>query len=163
VLTATTRRRLDIQGFDRVEGPLLAPVAPWLRLTFGLCALMAGVGTALASPVILFLLVPIAALAALSPVHSFDLIYNHGTRYLTGTGPLPRRAGPSRFACGLGAVWLVVTAWAFSAGHATAGYLLGGLLTAVAVLVSTTDFCIPSLVYRTILGSRVGAAEWPDA
>ncbi len=32
------------------------------------------------------------------------------------------------------------------------GYLLGGALTAVGLLVSTTDICIPSLIYRTIFG-----------
>lgn len=151
-LTEPRRRRLDIQGFDRVDDGALAQVAPWLRLAFGLCALMAGVGTAMASPMILLLLVPIAALAALFPVHPFDLIYNYGIRFMTGTPALPRRGAPSRFACGLGAVWLVATAWAFQAGHQIAGYVLGGLLTAVAVLVSTTDVCIPSLVYRSIFG-----------
>jgi hypothetical protein len=151
-LTRTTRRRLDIQGFEPVGDGVLAPVAPWLRLAFGLCAVMAAVGTALASPVILLVLAPIALLAAMFPVHPFDLIYNHGICFLTGTGPLPRRGVPSRFACGLGAAWLVPTAWAFHAGRPLLGYVLGWLLTGVAVLVSTTDICIPSLVYRMIFG-----------
>ena len=149
-LTPTTRRRLDIQGFDRVADDALAPVAPWLRLAFGLCALMAGVGTALASPTILLLLAPVALLAAIFPVHPFDLIYNHAIRHLTGTGPLPRRGAPSRFACGLGAVWLLPTAGAFSAGQLLLGQILGWSLTAVAVLVSSTDICIPSLLYRSL-------------
>jgi hypothetical protein len=114
VLTDTTRRRLDIQGFERADERALGSVAPWLRLAFGLCAAMAGVGTAMASPTILLLLVPIASLAAAFPVHPFDLIYNHGIRLATGTSPLPRRGAPSRFACGLGAVWLVATAWVFT-------------------------------------------------
>jgi hypothetical protein len=152
VLTDTTRRRLDIQGFECVDERALAQVAPWLRLAFGLCAAMAGAGTAMASPTILLLLVPVASLAALLPVHPFDLIYNYGIRFVTGTSPLPRRGAPARFACGLGAVWLVATAWVFHTGHPVAGYVLGGLLTGVAVLVSTTDICIPSLVYRSIFG-----------
>src|SRR5216684_4383939 len=151
-LTETTRRRLDIQGFDRVDDRALGEGAPWLRLAFGLCAVMAGVGTSLASPTLLLLLVPIAGLAALFPVHPFDLIYNYGIRFMTGTSPLPRRGAPSRFACGLGAVWLIATAWAFQAGHLIVGYVLGGLLTGVGALVSTTDVCIPSLVYRSIFG-----------
>jgi hypothetical protein len=32
------------------------------------------------------------------------------------------------------------------------GYVLGGLLTLVGLLVSTTDICIPSLIYRSIFG-----------
>ncbi len=155
-LTPRTSRLLDIQGFDTVDVQELARVAPWLRLAFGLCTLLGALGTVLASPTILLALTPLAALAAVSPVHPFDLIYNYGIRHLTGTGPLPRRGAPSRFACGMGAVFLLVTAWAFSAGHVVVGYVLGGMLTLVALLVSTTDICIPSMIYRSICG-------WPPA
>lgn len=46
-LSRETRRRLDIQGFEQCDEATLGPVAPWLRLAFALCALIAGVGTAL--------------------------------------------------------------------------------------------------------------------
>jgi hypothetical protein len=151
-LSPTTRRRLDIQGFECVNDATLAPVAPWLRLAFGLCALLGAIGTVLASPTVLLVLAGIAALAAALPVHPFDLIYNLGIRHLTHTGPLPRRGVPSRFACGLGAVWLLPTAWAFSVGRATLGYALGALLTGIALLVATIDVCLPSLMFRTVFG-----------
>jgi Domain of unknown function (DUF4395) len=165
-LTSQTLHRLDVQGFDACQKQRLAEVAPWLRLTFGLCALLAGLGTAAASPILLVALAPIAALGAAFAVHPFDLIYNHGIRHLTGTGPLPTRGAPSRFACGMGAAWLLVTAWAFSAGHAVLGYVLGSMLTAMAVLVSTTDICIPSMVYRLLSGPprpREAPARLPKA
>jgi hypothetical protein len=155
-LTPRRSRLLDIQGFDTVDVQELARVAPWLRLAFGLCTLLGGLGTVLASPAILLGLAALAALAAASPVHPFDLIYNYGIRHLTGTGALPRRGVPTRFGCGRGAVFLLVTAWAFSAGHVVAGYALGGMLTFVVLLVSTTDICIPSMIYRSIFG-------WPLA
>ena len=151
-LSPATRRRLDIQGFETVNDAWLAEVAPWPRLAFGLCAAFAAVGTATASVGVLWSLVGIASLAAVFPVHPFDLIYNWGIRHLRGTRPIPRRGVPSRFACGLGAVWLLVTIWAFSAGQMVLGYLLGASLTSVALLVSTTDICIPSMVYRFIFG-----------
>jgi hypothetical protein len=160
-LSDSTRRRLDIQGFDGVSTEKLAEVAPWLRLAFGLCAVLAATGTALASPTLLLALVPIAALAALFPVHPFDLIYNHGIRHVTKTGSLPRRGAPSRFACGLGAVWLVTTAWLFSSGYTTAGYILGFTLTGVGLLVSTTDICIPSIIFRAVFGGP-GRREGTD-
>lgn len=151
-LSPTTRRRLEIQGFDGIEERMLAETAPWLRLAFALCTALAAVGTLLASPVFLWSLVPIAALAAAFPVHPFDLLYNHGLRYLTGTGPLPKRGAPNRFACGLGSIWLIVTGLAFQASAMTTGYVLGGMLTLVGLLVSTTDICIPSLIFRSIFG-----------
>jgi Domain of unknown function (DUF4395) len=155
-LTPRTRRLLDIQGFEAVDMQELAPVAPWLRVAFGLCALFGAVGTILASPIMLLGLSLVAMLAAASPVHPFDLIYNYGIRHLTGTGPLPRRGVPTRFGCGMGAILVLVTAWAFSAGHQAAGYALGGALTVVVLLVSTTDVCIPSLIHRSLFG-------WPRA
>ena len=154
-LRAKRLHRLDVQGFDTVDEDLLAQVAPWLRLAFGLCATLAIVGTALASTPILLALAGIAFVAALSPVHPFDLIYNHGIRRLTGTPPLPKRGPPSRFACGVGALWLIVTVGAFDAGWTIVGYALGFTLASVAILVSTMDICIPSMIFRAILGGPV--------
>ncbi len=156
-LSYRTRKRLNVQGLGGVDDATLAPVAPWLRMAFGGCTLLAASGTVLASPTILWILTPIAALAALFPVHPFDLIYNHGIRHLRGTGPLPKRGAQTRFACGLGAVWLVATALAFQSGRLMLGYVLGGALTSVALLVSTTDICIPSMIYNALfLRAKVG-------
>lgn len=149
-LNARRRRRLAIQGFDAVDERELAAVAPWLRLAFGLCALIVAVGTLVASSRIILLLIPVAALGAALPVHPFDLLYNVGVRRLTGTGPLPERGAPSRFACGVATVWLMGIAWAFLTGHLVAGVVLGAIMTALATLVSTTDVCVPSMIYRAV-------------
>ena len=144
--------RLDVQGFESVDEELLAQVGPWLRLAFGFCASWAIVGTALASKPLLLTLAGIAFLAALSPVHPFDLIYDLGIRHATGTPRLPKRGPPSRFACGLGALWLIVTVGAFDASLTTLGYVLGFTLATVAILVSALDICIPSMIFRAIFG-----------
>jgi hypothetical protein len=39
-----------------------------------------------------------------------------------------------------------------STRYVAAAYLLGGTLTLVGLLVSTTDICVPSLIYRSIFG-----------
>jgi len=138
------------RGFCDVDDKTFAEITPWHRMAFGLCAIFAGTGTVLASPVILWILTLVAILATLLTVHPFDLIYNHGIRHLRNTGPLPKRPMQTRFACGVGAVWLVATAIAFQSGALILGYILGGALTAVAVLVSTTDICIPSMIYNLL-------------
>ena len=76
------RRRLNVQGLSDVNDEVLAATAPWHRMAFATCALLAAIGTALALPVILWMLTPVAALATLFPVLPFDLVYNHGIRYL---------------------------------------------------------------------------------
>jgi len=70
-ISASTRRRLNVRGLVTVDDETLAKTAPWLSMAFGMCALLVGAGTALASPVILWILSSIASLAALFPVHPF--------------------------------------------------------------------------------------------
>ena len=149
-MTATTRRRLNVQGMSDISDETLVEVFPWQRMAFFLCALLAGIGTALASPVVLWVLVPVAALAALFPVHPFDLIYNHGIRHFRKTGPLPKRRAQARFACGIATVWLIATAVSFQSGALVMGYILGAALTFVGLLVGTTDTCIPSMIYNAL-------------
>jgi len=161
-LEAKRLGRLDVQGFDTVDEDLLAQVAPWLRMAFGLCATLAIVGTALGSQPLLLTLAGIAFLAALSPVHPFDLIYNHGIRHVTGTPPLPKRGPPARFACGVGALWLIVTVGAFESSMTTVGYVLGFTLASVALLVSITDACIPSMIFRAMFGAPLPRTENED-
>lgn len=151
-ISPATRRLLEIQGFVGIDDQVLNETTPWLRLAFALCTTISAIGTVLASPIILWALVPIAALGAAFPVYPFDLIYNHSLRYLTGTRPLPKRGAPSRFACGLGAVWLIATGWVFQSGALETGYILGGMLVFIGLLVSTIHFCIPSIIYRSIFG-----------
>ncbi len=151
-LSPHTRRRLDIQGLETVADDRLCSIVPWHRLAFGLCALLAAAGTAAASPAILLVLLPIAVLGAATPVHPFDLLYNLGIRRITGTGALPKRGAPTRFACGLASAMLITIIWAFTSHRPVLGYVLGASMVAVATLVSTTDICIPSMIYRTLFG-----------
>lgn len=148
-LSTTTANRLHIQGFTADEA-WLAEVAPWLRLSPALCATFAAIGTATASPTILFALAATAFLGAVLPFHPFDLIYNYGLRFLVRKRPLPPNGAPRRFACGVATVWLIATALLFLAGATTAAYTLGALFVVIAGLVSTTDICIPSLMFHAI-------------
>jgi len=149
-VSATVRRRLEVQGFCDLDDATLGTLAPWLRWSPALCTLVMVLGVALRSPAVLWALAAIAFLGALLPFHPFDLLYNHGARYLTGTGPLPRHGPQRRFACALAAAWLLGTGWAFYVGSDLIGYSLGVPLILVAGLVSTTHICIPSLIYNAL-------------
>ena len=151
-LSPTLRHRLDIQGYACVDDATLAQTQLWLRLSPALCATTAALGTALASPVILWGLMIFAALGAVLPFHPFDLIYNLGIRHVTGTPELPRNGAPRRFACAMASVWLLATGGLFYGDLDIAGYLLGGALVAVAALITVSHFCIPSLIFRTLFG-----------
>ncbi len=151
-LSATLRRRLDIQGYTSVDDATLAQTQLWLRLSPALCAAIAAAGTALASPAILWALAIFAALGAALPVHPFDLIYNLGVRRITGAPQLPHNGAPRRFACAVATPWLLATGALFAGGLDIAGYILGAALVAVATLISVSHVCIPSLIFRALFG-----------
>ncbi len=161
-LSPVIQRRLETRGITCSNDPEFVKIVPWLRFTFVLCATLIGLGTGLAFTPLLWAMVPIAALGGIFTRHPFDLVYNHGVRYLTGTQPFPRNGAPTRFACGIASVWLVGTAIAFEAGAPWLGYSLGGILTAIAALVSVTHFCIPSTIYQLLFGrpAVVHGALW---
>lgn len=151
-LSATLRHRLDIQGYSCVDDVTLAQTQIWLRMSPALCATIAAIGTAIASPPILWGLMVFAALGAVLTFHPFDLIYNLGIRHITGTSELPRNGAPRRFACAMASIWLLAAGWLFYADLAVAGYMLGGALVAVAGLITLSHICIPSMVYRMLFG-----------
>lgn len=151
----TVRRRLEAQGFRGLDDPALQELGPWLRWSPALCTACMVVGVAMQSPVVLWALAGVALLGALLPFHPFDLLYNYGARYLTGTRPLPNQGPQRRFACGVATAWLVATGWAFYAGMPVLGFALGVPLILVAGLVSVTHFCIPSLIYNTFIAPRL--------
>ena len=151
-LSATLRHRLDIQGYACESDATLAQTQLWLRMSPAMCATIAGIGTALAAPPVLWGLMIFAVLGAILPFHPFDLIYNFGIRRITATPELPRNGPPRRFACGMASVWLLATGGLFYADLDIAGYLLGGALVAVAALITVSHICIPSLVYRALFG-----------
>ncbi len=157
-VNSAVRCRLEAQGFRGLDDATLGELAPWLRWSPVFCTLFMIVGVVAQSPTVLWALAVAAFLGALLPFHPFDLLYNYGARFLTGTRPLPHHGPQRRFACGVATVWLIVTGWAFHAGEATLGFALGVPLILVAALVSVTHFCIPSLIYNTLFGKR-GTSE----
>ena len=149
--STTVRARLEAQGFCDLDEASLAELAPWLRWSPALCTLVMILGVAMESPIVLWSLAVIALLGALLPFHPFDLIYNYGVRHLMRTRSLPHHGPQRRFACAMAAAWLLGTGWAFYVGSELIGYSLGVPLILVAGLVSVTHFCIPSLIYNTLI------------
>ncbi|MCH8012247.1 MAG: DUF4395 family protein [Candidatus Marinimicrobia bacterium] len=68
---------------------------------------------------------------------------------------LPRRSKQLKFACIVATIWLATIIYLFYTDLAVAGYMSGGVLFSIAFLVSTTDFCIPSLVYNFLFKYKV--------
>jgi hypothetical protein len=153
------RRRLEAQGFCGINDATLQQLAPWLRWSPAIGTLRMIIGVALQSPVVLWALAATTLVGAFLPSHPFDLLYNYGVRHLTRTPPLPKQGPQRRFASGHATMWLIATGWAFHIGSATVGFALGIRSIVVAALVSTTHFCIPSLIFNTIFSRRMQPAS----
>ena len=92
----------------------------------------------------------VSILGVILPNHPFDYIYNILLSGPLNKPKLPRRSRQLRFACVVATIWLATTIYLFYTGLAIAGYVSGGILFSVALLVSTTDVCIPSLIYNFV-------------
>ncbi|MCO5760906.1 MAG: DUF4395 domain-containing protein [Chromatiaceae bacterium] len=149
------RQNIQAQGFCGLDDQTVAQINYPLRLSPAICMVWTAVGTALASPAILWALAPFAALGAILPGHPFDVLYNYGLRHLLGTPVLPRYGIRRRFACALATIMIVAAAWSFQAGLPLAGQIAGWSLVAAAFVNVSTGFCIPSFIVRIFFGKVV--------
>ena len=147
----TVRSRLEAQGFCGLDEEALDELAPWMRWTYTLGMLVTIIGVAMTSPVVLWSLAAVTAVGIILPFHPFDLLYNYGFRHVTGTRPFPK-SGPQRhFVFIVASIWLAATGWTFYLGADILGFALGAPFILVAALASTTNFCIPSFIYNTVV------------
>ncbi len=153
--TKTVSERIQAQSFCGLDDKTCAQINYPLRLSPAICMVWAAAGTALASPAILWALVPFATLGAILPGHPFDVLYNYGLRHLRGAPALPRYGARRRFACALATVMLIAAAWGFQTGMHLFGSIVGWSLVAAAFVNVTTGFCIPSFIVRVFFGKVV--------
>jgi len=152
---STIRERIQAQGFCGFDDATYAQFNYPLRLSPTICMIWAAIGTALASPTILWALVPFAALGGILKTHPFDIFYNHGLRYVYKTPPLPPYTIRRRFACIMATVMLVAVAWSFQSGMPMVGYIVGWSLVAAAFVNVSTGFCVPSFIVCIFFGKVV--------
>jgi len=151
-ISPLAKARMEAQGFVDVDSGTLAQINYWLRLSPAICMLWVAVGTADKSPLTLWVLVPFAALGALLTGHPFDVVYNHGLRYVVHGPRLPTYPLPRRFACFLATLLITGAAWGFQSGHPVLGHILGWSVVAAAFVNVSTGFCVPSFIYGIVFG-----------
>lgn len=139
------RRKLEAEGFVcPQDDKATVQMAFGLRIAPIICMTWSATGMILASPLILWALVPFAALGALLPGHPFEVIYNFGLRHLFGGSPLPRYPLYRRMVCVVAMTMLLLSGWGFYSGQPLVGYTFSSLIVSTALLYSTTGFCVVS-------------------
>src|SRR3974390_2516842 len=151
----SVRENIQAQGFCGLDDQTCTQINFPLRLSPAICMIWAAVGTALASPAILWALAPFALLGAILPGHPFDVLYNHGLRHLLRPPRLPRYGMRRRFACALATIMVTAAAWSFQTGLATIGEVIGWSLVVAAFVNVSTGFCVPSFMVRLFFGKVV--------
>ena len=154
IISTKTRNRIEAQGFVGIEDANLAQVNYWLRFSPAICMTWTAVGVVLASPLILWALVPFALLGGILRGHPFDVLYNYGLRHIFKTPKLPPYGLPRRFACLSAAGLLMIAALGFQFGAAIVGYAVGGFMVIAAFTNVSTGFCIPSFIFGLIFGKQ---------
>ena len=147
-VSATCRRRLEIQGYLNFTDSELSEHRFGIRFAYWICTLLAFLGVVTANLWILWGVALLALFATLPPYHPIDYLYNYGFRHILGKSKLPPRSRQGRFACGIAVVWLAATIYFITNGQMVIAYAFGFTLIVVGILVSLVDICIPSMLYN---------------
>lgn len=150
--------RIKAQGYDTgITDEEISRHAAGNRFAYQMCTLLFTTGLIFTSISVLTIAAIIALSTVLLPHHFFDYLYNYIIRHWFNRPVLPKRSNQAKFACGIAAIWLGIIIYLFYNSLFVWGYVLGAILLAMALLVSTIDFCIPSLFYNKLF--RKGKEE----
>jgi hypothetical protein len=149
-ISPACRKRLHVQGYENFSDEALNDYKFGIRFAYACCITLVAFGLLFQSIAILTIAAVIAFAGAFPPYHPFDYLYNYGVRHLLGKPKLPPRTNQGRFACGIASVWLAVTIYLLYNNYTVSGNVLAITLLSVGALVSTTDICIPSIIYNSI-------------
>jgi hypothetical protein len=145
---------LDMQGYhlsDEEKRRLTVP----LKFSSALCTLFGATFVVTQWAPGLFVLAGTALAGALLPRHPFDYAYGVLLARPLRTGWAPRNTPQRRFACAAGAAMLGAAGAFFVAGNDAVAWIVGLSFVAVAFVVTTTNWCLPSLIYNRLL-VRIG-------
>jgi len=146
---------LDEQGYTALSREEKSKLDVALRITPILCITVILFGIYLRDWRIFAVLTVFGILgAATTRWQPLDVLYNFFLRYILNSPQLPPSPLQKRFACGVGAAFLVGAAITFYLGALTWGYVFGALYIGAAGLMALTHFCIASWFYNRILRAK---------
>ena len=146
--------RIREQGYTNQCNQEINDLAFGHRFAFRFCTTLLIIGVVFSNIPLLSVMLCIAFFGVVLPYHPFDYIYNHVLSKRMHLPKLPRRSPQLKFACANATLFIGGTIILFNSNFILAGYALGGLLIGVALLVSTIDFCIPSIIFNSIIRTK---------
>jgi hypothetical protein len=154
-IAAWSRGCLTMQGYGALNDSERRSLRVGLRFAPALCLLGMAIGTAFASPVLLFAMAATAVVGGfIMPKHPFDYLYDLTVRPLLGGPSIPPSPPPRRFACQLATPWVAAIAVAFLADAPTLAWALAVPLLLAGAMVTATNWCLPSFIYGLLHPDR---------
>lgn len=150
-LSATRISRIRAQGYQTQTDAEINALAFGNRFAYRLCSTILALGVLLSNIPILSAMMIIAFGGVVLPNHPFDYIYNYFLADRMQKPKLPPRSRQLKFACTVATLWIGATIYLLSVGMTTAACVMGLSLIVVAGLVSTIDFCIPSIIFNAVV------------
>ncbi len=154
ILSPIRLQRLRAQGYVCETDHDLTDMAFGIRFPYRLCVAIIVVAMLTKSLPIFAAMLILAFLGVVLPNHPFDYVYNHLLSKPMHKPMVPPRSKQLKFACTIATLWLAAIVYSFTTENITTALVLAGMLAAVAILPSTIDLCIPSLIYNAIFRSK---------
>jgi hypothetical protein len=149
-VSITTRKRLEIQGFEGYSDEELYKYKTGIRFAYLGCGTIVLLGFLFGNPVFYFIAMIIAFFGAVLPKHPLDYVYNSTVRKFFNYPIVPNRTSQGKFACGIATVWLAAIIYLMLNGMTLVYQAATILLLAQAFVVGTIDFCVPSKIFNAL-------------
>ena len=154
ILSPIRLNRLRAQGFTCENEKTLNEMAFGIRFAYRACVAVLIVAIATKSIILFSVMLSLAFLGIVLPNHPFDYLYNYILRRWMKAPMVPARSKQLKFACIIATAILGAVVGLLYVGMITQGLIAAGILSAFALLPSTIDLCIPSLIYNGIFHNR---------
>jgi len=155
ILSAARLNRLHAQGYTSESNVKLTEMAFGIRFAYRSCVVVLIIAMATKSLAVFSFMLGIALLGIVLPNHPFDYVYNIVLSNWMNKPQLPARSRQLKFACLITTIWLAAIIYLMSINNITAGLIMSAILVGIALLPSTIDLCIPSLIYNVLFGKKV--------
>ena len=150
LISPIRKKRFEVQGITGCSIETLSELKYGIRFAFQLCVSLVLIGLLTKSYILLIFTNIVAIGGTIMSRHPFDYLFNHFISLRIKKPPVPPRPPQLRFACLMASLTLAGIISLFAMGMNTAAYLLGASLVLVGGLVSTTDICVPSMIYNAL-------------
>ncbi len=151
IISGIRIKRIQEQGYTCQTNQEISNLAFGNRFAFQLCTTLLIIGVATTNIPILIAMLAVAISSIFLPYHLFDYIYNHLLSKRMNLPKLQPRSPQLKFACSMATLFIGATISLLINNYMLAAYIVGSSLIVVAVLVSTIDFCIPSIIYNKVM------------